>query len=316
MLSEELLGEGRICVVGNICRDVKTAPFRAGPELAQDGETPVDSITETVGGGGANSAFASAALGAKVAFVGKVGTDALGERLEAALRRYGVEAYLKRDPKHPTGNSLALTYASGQRHFLSCQPNNASLAFEDLDLRALNGLSHLFRADIWFSEGMLYGGNERLFRTARDLGMATSIDLNWDPQWGIAQPEEVRKRKAAVRAVLGLVDLAHGNVRELIEFADAVDLDQALKRLEGWGVKAVVVHMGSAGAGFYSSGSLTLAQAVPTLSQVHATGTGDVLSVCMMLLHSVPDARAKLELANRIVSEFIAGHRNLIPSLL
>ncbi len=48
-----------------------------------------------------------------------------------------------------------------------------------------------------------------------------------------------------------------------------------------------------------------------------ATGTGDVLSVCMALLHHRTDMpiAEKLQLANTVVAEFMAGCRNLIPEL-
>jgi hypothetical protein len=56
---------------------------------------------------------------------------------------------------------------------------------------------------------------------------------------------------------------------------------------------------------------------VPVMRQVNSTGTGDALSVCMMLLDQDKDVPviAKLGLANRIVAEFIEGKRKLIPSL-
>ena len=316
MLSEKLLETGRPCIVGNINRDIKTAPFPAGDQLLRDGETPVDWIAETIGGGGANSALAAASLGARVVFLGKVGADALGERLEQTLIGHGVAACLAHDPEYPTGNSLALTYADGNRHFVSSQPNNESLAFEDLDLRALDGCDHLYRADIWFSRAMLFGGNERLFRAAREAGMAVSIDLNWDPQWGVASAAQILVRKQAARAVLPWVSVAHGNIRELNEFADSDSIETSLQRLADWGAEAVVVHMGSAGAGYYHRGSLTIEPAVPAERHLHATGTGDVLSVCMMLLHNHPDVSAKLKLANTIVAEFMEGRRSLIPPLL
>jgi len=190
------------------------------------------------------------------------------------------------------------------------------LAFQHLDPRALLGAGHLLRADIWFSEPMLYGGNEQLFREARGLGIAISVDLNWDPKWGCASAEEIARRKEAVRRVLGLVDLAHGNVRELCAFADAADLTSALHKLAGWGVRAVVVHNGAAGAAYFADGRLTSAPAAPVKQKLIATGTGDVLSVCMMLLHHRSDIAApqKLQIANSIVAEFIEGRRNLIPS--
>lgn len=315
MLSEELFKTARLCVVGNINRDIKTAPFPADARLLRDGETPVASIVETIGGGGANSAFAAAALGAKVAFLGKVGADPLGDRLVRTLNQHHIAAHLARDPNNPTGNSLALTYADGHRHFLSCQPNNEALTFEDLDLRALAGFNHLFRADIWFSEALLFGGNERLFRAAREAGLVISVDLNWDPRWGVAGAAQVQARKRAVRDVLGWVNVAHGNLRELNEFTDSKRLEVSLARLEEWGVQAVVVHLGTAGAGYYARGHLTVEPAIRAKRLVNATGSGDVLSVCMMLLHDHPDVSAKLKLANTIVAQFIQGKRRLIPSL-
>src|SRR5580658_9824029 len=129
---------------------------------------------------------------------------------------------------------------------------------------------------------MLYEGNGKLFRAARQAGVDVSIDLNWDPHWGHASVGEIQARKQAVRAVLPSVNLVHGNVRELTEFADASDLETALARLMEWGAEAVVVHLGAGGAGFYKGGKLTKEPPAPVCSQVHTTGTGDVLSVCMM----------------------------------
>jgi len=317
MLDEKAFSAADICIVGNINRDIKLSPVPAGDYLFADGETSLASVTETVGGGGANSALAAAGLGARVAFLGKTGADSLGERLQRALTSHGVEAFLKREPGCPTGNSVNLTFTNGQRHFLSCLPNNVSLAFEDLDLGALGGFHHLLRADIWFSDAMLYSGNERLFRYARGAGMRISMDLNWDPSWGVASPAEVRKRKEAVRRLLPLVDLVHGNARELNEFTDSNDLPQSLRALESWGAGAAVVHLGAEGAGYYEHGLLTLEKAASARRQVNTTGTGDVLSVCMMLLDQerAGSISEKLRLANRIVAEFMAGERALIPPL-
>ena len=317
MLNDKSFGAANISIVGNINRDIKISPIAPASHLFADGETSVTSVTETVGGGGANSAFAAAALGARVAFLGRVGADCLGDRLERTLASHGISAYLKKVSGCATGTSVNLTFTSGHRHFLSSLPNNASLAFEDLDCSAFKGFDHLLRADVWFSEAMLYGGNERLFRHAREIGMRISLDLNWDPRWGVESPAEVQKRKEAVRHVLPLVHLVHGNTRELNAFADSNDLQQSLRALENWGAEAVVVHLGAKGAGYYHHGVLTLEESVPAKRQVNTTGTGDVLSVCMMLLDQERRGTIseKLRLANLIVSQFIAGERSLIPAL-
>jgi 2-dehydro-3-deoxygluconokinase len=307
----------RLCVVGNINRDVKAAPVEDGARLLQDGETGVEWIRETVGGGAANSAFAAAALGADVTFVGKVGADGLGARLERTLIAHGLAPRLARSSGIATGTSLALAFRGGTRHFVSCLPASRSLKFEDIDLSALEGAAHLFRGDVWFSEPMLYGGNRRLFEEAGRRGIPVSIDLNWDPEWGVSEPERIRDRKAAVRDLLDRVTVAHGNIRELCEFADAPDLATALDRLTRWGAGSVVVHMGSAGAGHYENGRLETAPPAPVVRVVHSAGCGDVLSVCMMLLHGCPGAPPleRLRLSNQIAAGFMEGRLELIPEL-
>jgi fructokinase len=306
-----------ICVVGNVNRDVTAQNVPASACLFADGETSVPAIVETIGGGGANSACAAAALGGSVRFVGKIGTDALGERLQQAMKNHGVQTRLARDPHCATGTTVALGLANGQRHFLSCLPNNDTLRFEDLDLTALDGCAHLLRADVWFSQAMLEGGNLRLFTEARRRGMVTSLDLNFDPCWSTGARREIAHRKKLVRETLGMVDLAHGNVRELREFTDSPDLETALRRLTDWGVGAAVVHLGPQGAGFWSDGSLVIEPPSPARKVVNSTGTGDVLSICMILLHARVDLSVgeKLRCSNAIVREFMEGSRQLIPAL-
>ena len=82
-------------------------------------------------------------------------------------------------------------------------------------------------------------------------------------------------------------------------------------------MSAVVVHMGSHGAGYYHQGQLLVEPPAPVEQRVNTTGTGDVLSVCMMLLahQSEVPIPQQLKLANRIVAEFIEGKHQLIPEL-
>src|SRR5262245_40585852 len=103
MLTDTTIFSSSLCVVGNINRDIKTAPLRAGDHLFNDGETSAGSIIETIGGGGANSACSAAALGANVTFLGKVGADGLGDRLQQTLVQRGVKVHLARASQHPTG---------------------------------------------------------------------------------------------------------------------------------------------------------------------------------------------------------------------
>jgi sugar/nucleoside kinase (ribokinase family) len=317
MLDEAIFRGSRLCVVGNICRDVKTSPIDAEVRLLGDGETPAKFIVETIGGGGANSALFAAGLGAEVRFAGKLGADALGAKLEQVMQDHGVVPFIRRDRAVQTGSSLVLSYANGCRHFISHQPNNDTLQFSDIDLAVLAGGGHLLRADVWFSQPMLAGGNAQLLQAARDRGLATSLDLNWDPYWGSGEQAVIQSRKESVRTILPLVDLVHGNVNELNLFADSSDLVITLQRLAAWGAGAVVIHQGAQGAGYYSRGKLIVEPSVSVRQHINATGCGDLLSVCMMLLHQqagIPLAE-KLRLANQIVAQFIEGTRDPLPRM-
>src|SRR5205807_2178817 len=139
-----------------------------------------------------------------------------------------------------SGTTVALGLTNGHRHFLSCLPNNATLRLKDLDLRGLDECRHLLRADVWFSQQMLEEGNQKLFAIAGARGLTTSLDINFDPVWSSGPARAIKQRKRMLRKVLPLVDLAHGNVRELCEFTDAADLRTALKQLSKWGVQSVV----------------------------------------------------------------------------
>ena len=156
-----------------------------------------------------------------------------------------------------------------------------------------------------------------MLEDARRRGITTSLDINFDPYWSLGASDEIARRKGQVREILGLVDLAHGNVRELCHFTDCNDLPTALGRLTAWGVKAVVVHLGNQGAGYYSRGAWFTEPPDLAARRLNSTGTGDVLSVCMILLHGRAEltVQRKLQLSNRVVREFIEGQRTLIPVL-
>ena len=307
----------RVCIVGNLNRDVKLLNVPSSGTLMQDGETSVSAVLETVGGGGANSACMAASLGAKISFAARVGADDLGRRLAETMEKLGVTTHLARDPGSQTGTSVALNFTTGQRHFLSCLSNNETLRFEDIDLAAMDGCSHLLRADVWFSQSMLEGGNQRLLAEARRRGLVTSLDINFDPMWSTGAKEEIARRKKLLRGALEWVDIVHGNIRELCEFTDSADLNTALRYLAGHCVKSVIVHMGKEGSGHFAGGQLTQEPAHTASTVINATGTGDLLSICMILLHQRDDLSIpqKLSLSNAVVREFMEGRRPMIAKI-
>ena len=305
-----------IAVVGNINLDIKTSRVAAVPGIMADGETSIEEIYETVGGGGANTAAAAAIMGARVHFTGCVGDDDAGRRLVRHLRSLGVTPHVTTVPV-PTGRSIALSWDNGHRHFISSLPNTARLDLQSVDVAALAKADcrHVYRADIWFSEPMLFGGNTELFRTSRAAEMETSIDINWDPRWNYGlDGGDVRRRIKAVREALPHVTWVHGNERELLFFCGSQTIDGAVRVLADWGARAIIVHRGARGSAAFADGAWIEIGPSPVQRVVSDTGSGDVFTAAF-LIHGRLPLDERLREAGRAAANHLQGTPNYIPRL-
>lgn len=305
-----------LAIVGNVNLDVRTAPIRTTDAVLRDGETSVAEIYEAVGGGGANTALAAARLGNRVHFCGTIGRDEWGRRLRHHLEKCGVIPHLT-EKEAPTGRSIALAWDTNQRHFLSWLPSSAMLETSDIEIEALAkaGCRHLYRADVWFAPKMLSVGNLDLLRRARQAGMQTSLDLNWDPCWSTDDERLAGERIAAVRALLPHVDFIHGNQRELSRFTQTASESEAVESLLGGGAGAIVVHRGRRGSAIFAAGGQCFeAPARPVSDVVHPTGAGDAFAAAFMGLSQFPWPR-RLELANDIAARHLEGSLELMPRI-
>ena len=97
-ISKEQLAAARVLVVGDTMLDRywHGAVERISPE-APVPVVKVNKEEERIGGAG-NVAFNVVTLGAQASFLGVVGDDEPGHRMEALLEKTGIAAHLKRDP--------------------------------------------------------------------------------------------------------------------------------------------------------------------------------------------------------------------------
>src|SRR3954464_3418577 len=101
-MNKQQLAKARVLVVGDpmLDRYWHGAVDRISPEAP----VPVVKVTreEERIGAAANVAYNIATLGAKASFLGVVGDDEPGRRLESLLRETGIATHLKRDPRLKT----------------------------------------------------------------------------------------------------------------------------------------------------------------------------------------------------------------------
>jgi rfaE bifunctional protein kinase chain/domain len=129
-MNKDQLGKARVLVVGDpmLDRYWHGAVERISPEAP----VPVVKVNreEERVGAAANVAYNIATLGAKAAFLGVIGDDEPGHRLEALLRQTGIDAHLKRDPALKTTVKLRVIGRQQQllRMDFENEPDHEALA--------------------------------------------------------------------------------------------------------------------------------------------------------------------------------------------
>lgn len=106
-----------------------------GARLPIPGETVQgDHFHEGPGGKGANQAVGAARLGARVALVARIGSDARGEMLLSALLEARVDVrHVARDRGHATGIALISVAHSGEKQIIVAPGANLALSESDVD---------------------------------------------------------------------------------------------------------------------------------------------------------------------------------------
>ncbi len=251
-----------IAVVGSINLDlVVPVPHHPVPgETVLGGE-----LAEHPGGKGANQAVAAARLGAQVAMVGRVGADADGVRLRAALEREGVNVrWVLAEQGSRTGRALiAVDRETGENTIVVSPGANTALAPEHC---AASG-TVLRDASVTVLQQEVPAAT---VETAARLAGGTVL-LNPAPARGN------QSERSDLRDLLDMVDILVPNRTELAALTghslpDLHAVAEAALSLRG--PSAVVVTLGEDGALLCEEGAVLLVPAFDVLP-VDTTAAGD-----------------------------------------
>ena len=122
-----------VMVCGTLVADVRVQPFVPIGPRARARVRRVESIRMLPGGIVANTGLALARLGIKTGLIGRLGHDAMGDVLLAALRDAGLDVrYLRRMPDVPTAPVIVCVDPAGER--TSHYAEGASTLFDRSDL--------------------------------------------------------------------------------------------------------------------------------------------------------------------------------------
>ena len=116
---------GRVVVVGSVNIDL----VAAGGRMPRPGETvTMERFAEVHGGKGGNQASAAAALGARVHFVGAVGSDHWGDAARADLTGRGIDVSGLATVDGPTGVAIILVDDGGENSIAIVPGANAAVS--------------------------------------------------------------------------------------------------------------------------------------------------------------------------------------------
>lgn len=225
------------------------------------------------GGAPANVAVASARLGAKSAFIGKVGDDAFGRFLMDTLAHEQVNtAGMRLDPTARTTMAFIALPDPHHAEFVFYRNPGADtlLRPDELDRNLLQQAAVLHFGSVSLSVEPSRSATLAAVRLAREAGALISFDVNYRPSlW--PNPAEALD---VILAVLPQAHLLKVNEVELEMLSGSSDLDDGSQTLLERGPNLCVVTLGPNGSFFRSAqgnGS------VPgfTVTTVDAIGCGD-----------------------------------------
>jgi sugar/nucleoside kinase (ribokinase family) len=252
---------GEVVVIGELNVDGVATGLSAPPKMGS--EVLASGFQLALGSASAIFACGVAKLGGRVMFISRVGRDDFGDFCLAALKEAGVSTTLvTRAPGVGTGITLSLS-TRRDRALVTYPGAMATLTYEQVDMSALEGKSHLHMTSYFLQAG-LRPSFARIFRKARRAGLTTSFDPNSDPahSWG-----------RGIWKVLEQTDVLFVNAREAAELTGTQDTRAALKIFNGH-VPCAVIKQGSKGAVAVKDGKFFRSPGF-RVNALDTTGAGD-----------------------------------------
>src|SRR5262245_47492515 len=249
-----------ITVVGSANIDLT---FRAS-RLPRPGETVFGTgFLQGFGGKGANQAVTAARLGARVAFVGKVGADDFGKATREQLIREGINVtHLGIDPDRPTGTAAILVDDAGENAIVGVPGANLGLTPDDV--RAV--------ADLLRSSAIVLAPCETMIETLTEafrIAHAAGVRCLLNPAPARELPDELLRN----------IDVCVPNESELQQLTGQAthsldDVVAAAESLRARGPTTVIVTLGPRGALVVGAGGPTHVPGIG-VSAVDSSAAGD-----------------------------------------
>jgi sugar/nucleoside kinase (ribokinase family) len=251
-----------VIVVGELNVDLILNQIESFPEMGK--EKIAQLMTLTLGSSSAIFASNLSSLGAKVAFLGKIGNDAFGDLVLSSLQAKKVDTSMIIQDSHlATGATIVLNFGN-DRAMVTHPGAMEHLSYDDISPNQLKKAKHLHFSS-YFLQPKMKSDIGKLFKQAKELGLSTSFDAQWDPaeKWILDLPN-----------VLPYVDVFLPNEVEALSLTGQKTLSAALDKLANL-CNIIVVKLGEKGSISRQGDSIFEAEAFLNKNFVDAIGAGD-----------------------------------------
>lgn len=255
------MGKFDITIAGEINLDLIL--YGLPEDMPTERELLSDAFTMTLGSSSAILAHNLAALGLRVGFSTKLGSDPFAPIALERLKAIGVEtSYPSPKANEQTGLTVLLNHGS-KRHILTFLGVMAQMKTADIDLSFLSSSRHFHISSLFLQKSLL-PELPALCRELKNHGMTLSLDTNDDPadEWG--EPLE---------ELLELVDIVFPNEDEARRMTRSNDLDTAIESL-AQRTRVVAVKCGKRGSVVQEGHERWYVPALP-VEPVDTIGAGD-----------------------------------------
>lgn len=252
-----------VITVGELNVDLILNKIQGFPEVGK--EILAKNMTLTLGSSSAIFASNLSSLGTKVSFIGKVGDDMFGEVVTTELSAKGVDSsLLLTDTELNTGVTVVLNYQEDRAN-VTYPGAMESLTLDDITEDKLKLGRHMHFASLFLQDGIspdVIG----LFKRAKEAGLTTSLDTQWDPseQWSFDYEN-----------LLPYVDVFMPNKVEFLRLTKSDNFNQAVEKIKGF-ANSTIVKNGSKGSILIKkNGEVSELPSYLNTQVVDAIGAGD-----------------------------------------
>lgn len=251
-----------VLVVGELNVDIILNRIDGFPEVGK--EKLSKDFTVTLGSSSAIFASNLATLDTTVAFVGKTGQDDFAELIDRSLRSKGVSTdFIIKTQEYNTGATVVLNYDM-DRAMVTYPGAMEHLSASDVRNDVLTEAKHLHVSSI-FLQPTLKENAVELFRRAKEFGLTTSLDPQWDPaeQWNLNLAE-----------LLPYVDVFLPNRKELSFLTKTSTVEDGIQSLKEF-ANILAIKDGENGAVLAYDGKIIRKEAFLNVDVADCIGAGD-----------------------------------------